>query len=558
MFTLPTEIVQYILEQLPIGDISSFSKTNSENNLISNDNYLWYKLTNRDHLSYHYDDSVDFKYLYYNYPWYKLVNKDKFVMAFHISINFEAVHKNQTWHQLVCDAYYSECPFDYSIDFKYLYENLAPLYETGLYLRTEISNMDIWKYLCYKYTNGKISITYVRTDHYPYLIHLANNEEQINVLFNILKSSLTQQEISDYCKIKNKLYQQTGLHLAKNAQHCKILLDNVDDPESYCHMLNRGGRTALMHATSGEHALHLLNAVSNKDEYAKCQDNYGLTALHHAVNAEVSAVLLDHVKHKSLYVRNQDLEWRTPLFFVKTVEQAQVLLEANDYHGYICHKDKYLFTVLHKCKGYELTKLLLESVSDPNALCNLKNNIGQTALFYADEGKVRAMFEYVIDIDSFCSHNPEGVTILFANDDVEAIRLILSRIKNPRALCMARDSYNNTPLHHCKSPEIAQIFLDTVMNREQYVQSRNCANETPLHTNSSVEVCKLLLNTVKDKDTYCRSVSMCGYTPLHLTDSQEMMELLLANVTDPDAYKLTRDLRERLAPIVKASDTNLV
>lgn len=443
---LPTEIIHEILSYLSSADIKNFSYTNSSNRAISNDNFLWCKLVNRDYVCFPYDNEVEYMALY-----------------------------NAILNDL------------------------------------KVDNLDHWKYLCYKYKDQTVSNIK--------LIYIAEDAEQTSILLNILKHTLTKLEISNYCKSVELAENKTPLHVAESANQCKILLDNVEDVEHYCNMLDDFGRTALFYSTSAEHSLLILENISDTDTYCRIQD-------------------------KDRFMEDEDKLWNfessygnTVLHTVESLDQLQVLFDnIKNFTQYCGIQNDDGQTLLFTCTGYEITKFILTHVEDPDILCLITDYVGRTPLFYSDEGKTKAILEHIHDINPHLIIQDNFYTPLFTNNHVDAIKLILSTLKDPEAFCMVRGHQGLTPLHIISNPKIVELILQNVTSPAEYCLIQNDLGETALHTNHNVSIKKILLANVVDKNSYCRILDTRGHTALYYARSEAERNLLLNNVDCPKDY----------------------
>lgn len=212
----------------------------------------------------------------------------------------------------------------------------------------------------------------------------------------------------------------------------KALLNKLSNPDSFTHIQDKYGCTALMYAvrTNNTELINaLLSSVNDRDMLACMKDNYGHTALIHAAVAnepESITILLSMVKNPEALAFMTDEVGMNALMLAayRGCAESIIALLTSVRNGtqLAFMKNKSDFNALMLSAIYNNTdciQAILDNIKNPEELVYFSNNKGITALMICCKNE--NSFEF----------NPHGIVAML--DKVKKVR-------NPDSLIFLKDS----------------------------------------------------------------------------------------------------------------------
>ena len=212
----------------------------------------------------------------------------------------------------------------------------------------------------------------------------------------------------------------------------KALLNKLSNPDSFAHIQDKYGCTALMYAVrtnNTELIKTLLCGVKDRDMLACMKDNYGHTALMHAAVAnepESITILLSMVKNPEALAFMTDEVGMNALMLAayRDCSESIIALLTNVRNGknlaFMKNVSDFNALMLAALGNHtESIKALLNNINNPEDLVYFSNNEGITALMICCKN------------ESGIDFNPEGITAMLKT---------VKNIRDPDSLIFLKDS----------------------------------------------------------------------------------------------------------------------
>lgn len=294
MDILPNEILQQII--LKCDNVKNLSIVNKQFNVICSDSYLWYKLIEQHYVKLpNYTAERNYRNVYYDIQRIRILNHNRSAIELHGT----AIWPN-TLKSICIDTFY--------------------------YWMTHI---------CTIYPNIADTLTY-------YYFAIPDDPEKFRIFLNFSKRFLSIHEYKEL--LTHKISSETKLYYVKNAIVVQMILDEIDDKNSYCLSLDLFGETVLFERRSICKIKVLLGNVNAPNEYCLMTNNRGATAL------EAFKIILSYVNDKDAYCKMQNNKGQTILHFL-----------ASDLRGSTI-KDQ-METIM---------KYIIDNIIDLDSVCEMK------------------------------------------------------------------------------------------------------------------------------------------------------------------------------------------